>query len=264
MSLTPTLLRELVAAGEHLRWLCDAYQQTQKLRVATGNRIQAAARAADTPPAVPVLVSIEECLVRAEHDLADEMAVALRGHPAMPWLGHVRGVGPVLATKILALIGNIERYDTVAKLWRYSGYGVTVRPCAACRTTHASPRGCTRCHERGWTATRDRKERGRPLRYNERLKTALYQTAVSFVRSRSPYRAIYDAARERYEEREALRPVSERWSVAHCHQAALRRMIKVFLLHLYLVWREAEGLPLPPAVPGVTPPDPWRFAQRHP
>ena len=33
------------------------------------------------------------------------------------------------------------------------------------------------------------------------------------------------------------------WSKLHCHNDAMRWMIKIFLQHLWIVWRELEGLP---------------------
>lgn len=106
---------------------------------------------------------------------------------------------------------DIHRCDTVSALWRYTGYGVV-------------------------EGQRERPTKGERLHYNARLKTTLYLVATSFMRCGSPYRAIYDSSKAYYE---ANRP---EWTKGHIHAASLRRMIKVFLVHLYMRWRTLEGL----------------------
>jgi len=44
--------------------------------------------------------------------------------PMWNWLMDHKGIGESLAAKILALIDDIEKFPTVAKLWRYAGYGL--------------------------------------------------------------------------------------------------------------------------------------------
>lgn len=58
------------------------------------------------------------------------------------------------------------------------------------------------------------------------------------LRCGSPYRAAYDNAKSRYEQ---TRPD---WTKAHIHQAAMRKMIKLFLSHLWQRWRVLENLPV--------------------
>jgi len=53
--------------------------------------------------------------------------MVLRGQevgPIWDWLLAHKGIGESLAAKTLALIGDIRKFDTVAKLWRYAGYGL--------------------------------------------------------------------------------------------------------------------------------------------
>ena len=53
---------------------------------------------------------------------------------------------------------------------------------------------------------------------------------------RSPYRKIYDLTKK-----EELKRVKTK---GHAHNRAVRKMVKTFLLDLYLNWRKAEGLPI--------------------
>lgn len=126
-------------------------------------------------------------------------------------MSSVRGVGPMLAAKVISMI-DIQRATTISSLWKYAGYGVT-------------------------DGVRDKPTKGLRLSYNKRLKATCYLVGTSFLKCCSPYRKIYDSAREYYE---ASRP---EWTKAHQHNAAMRKMIKHWLAHLWLVWRELEGLP---------------------
>lgn len=81
------------------------------------------------------------------------------------------------------------------------------------------------------------------LTFNPFLKTKL--TGVlgpSFLRARSPYRAYYDAYKTRIEQ-------LPQWAARtpkHRHNAAIRYMVKRFLVDLYTNWRALEGLEVYP------------------
>lgn len=226
-----------------MRWLGDTYVETQKLRIAVENRARALGTTSTSSP--DPLTGLAEQLRVTERALVEEMRRALAGHPVAPWLAAVRGVGPTLATKLLGRVGDIRRFETVSKLWRFAGYAVFPAPCGHCVRAARPDVRCPRCRGRGWIGRREWRTRGIPASYDVRLKTTLYQIGVSLLRCHSPYRTIYDRARAGYDAREAALPTRERWSAAHCHQASLRRMIKAFLAQLFVAWREAEGLPLP-------------------
>jgi len=198
-----------------LRWLADTYEQTQRLRIQLSNRIGAVQREADAGP-VPRSASQSLLLIgQAERALTRDMEEALAGHPAMAWLGQVKGIGPVLATKILAHV-EIDRAPTISALWRFAGYAVI-------------------------DGARERPVKGGgPLHYCIRLKTACYLVCTSFVKlgARSPYREVYDHGRAVYLE---TRPD---WTKGHQHLAAMRRTTKLFLSHLHTTWRHAVGLPI--------------------
>jgi hypothetical protein len=246
-----------------LRWLSDTYIQTQKLRISVENRTQAVTRARAAPPAAALRTNLAGWLRKTEEELQARMRSALLGHPAAPWLAAVHGVGPTLATKLLGQIGDIARFETVSKLWRFAGYAVVRTACPQCVKGRAPQGPCRRCAGRGWVGRRETRAQGVPASYSVKLKTTLYQVAVSLLRCRSPYRVLYDRARATYTEREATLPAAARWSRAHCHQAALRRMIKTFLGHLFVAWRLAEGLDVPqPRGRSSVMPDPWVMLNR--
>jgi hypothetical protein len=196
-----------------------------------------------------------------EKKIFGRMKRVVKHHPAWSWLERVKGMGPTLSTKILGLVADAGKFDTVSKLWAFSGYGLK-------------------------EGQRQRPVKGEKLSYNRRLKTALYLAGDSFIKSRSPYRAVYDDAKAKYREAKQVEPIlrllpdldhdsfeltvlretpdgkkkwdklikdankaasAERdeacWSDGHVDNAARRKMVKLFLSHLWVVWREAEGLP---------------------
>lgn len=111
-------------AVENLRWLVDTYYQSQKLRIQLGNRLAAVEREVDTGPPPPSAKLMYERLEEAEDSLVEDMRAALIGHPALPWLNQIKGIGPTLGAKLLGLIGDIGKFETVSKLWRFAGFAV--------------------------------------------------------------------------------------------------------------------------------------------
>lgn len=244
---------------EELRWLTDVYGQVQKLRIANGNRVFASSEGLDTNRPEPFVSGLVGRLEAIEKDIFGQMRDVVCDHPAWPWLNEVKGIGPTIATKILGLIGDIERFDNVAKLWSFAGYGLKPNP------------------ETG-VPERQRPQKGEKLTYNRRLKTAVYLAGDSFIKSRSPYRWLYDSAKHRYRIAKQIKPLRDAvggenipnretpegkkawdalirkvnkeggakndeivWSDGHVDNAARRVMVKIFLSHLWEVWREAEG-----------------------
>lgn len=285
---------------EQLRYLTDQYIAVQKLRIANMNRDFAATEGLDTNPPDDFLLEIVDDLLGIEKKLFGQMRRVVKHHPAWPWLGSVKGIGPTLSTKVLGLIGDIEKFATISKLWRFSGYAVI-------------------------DGKIDRPVKGEKLVYNRTLKTALYNCGDSFIKSRSPYRDIYDQAKTKYRERKQIIPMQVHcldelkavldefalplanvtmlremthekpgdgkeqwdkliklanraagaekdyacWSDGHVDNAGRRKMVKLFLSHLWMVWREAEGLPTSDPFVIASPDhpehthyiDPWAFTE---
>jgi hypothetical protein len=200
-------------ADEIVRVLVDARDRTfQKERIAFSNRLSAIERGADAA-SEEVTALVQKWLDKfneLEEELDGDIAKLIKDKPIVKEVMRLKGIGPMLSAKLISMI-DIEKADTVSALWRYSGYGVI-------------------------NGERERPVAGEKLHYNKRLKTALYLVATSFMRSNSPYRTIYDSAKAYYQANRAD------WTPMHVHRAATRKMIKVFLAHLYERWRAIEGL----------------------
>lgn len=212
--ITGEIIDEEAMEANTLRWLADSYMQVQRTRIGMENRLRAYAQGSDDGNVLQHSTTLEVLtdLEAAEKKLAKLMNVAVKDHPAWPWLSQVKGVSGVLGCKLLGLL-DVTRAPHASSFWKFCGLAVV-------------------------DGGRDRLQKGEKAPYSKRAKTVMYLIASSFLRSNSPYRRVYDDARVYYE---ANRPD---WTKAHQHQAALRKMEKLFLAHLWAVWREAEGLPV--------------------
>ena len=197
-------------AESQLRWLHDTYHQTQKLRIGVGNQISAVQRETDDAPIPSIIKELYASLNEYEGGLVNDMEEAVKDHPAMSWLKEVKGIGPILACKVLGQISDISTFTTVSKLWRFAGYAVI-------------------------DGKREYPVKGEKLHYSKPFKTTLYLVGTSFIKCNSPYRKIYDDAKAFYIE-------NRDWTLIHSHRAAMRKMIKIFLQHLWLVWRKKLNL----------------------
>ena len=208
-------MNEQNGTDNDLRALVDFRAQIQKQRIAISNRLDALAREADE--AQPTTSALWERwfdeLKDMESGIDDDIKANTDDYPIIALMTEVKGVGKVLAAQAVAHI-DITRASHVSSLWRYAGFGVNA------------------------DGERDRLQKGVKAPYNKGLKTICWKIATSFMRSNSPYREIYDKAKERYERE---RPD---WTKGHIHNAAVRKMIKIWLQHLWIVWRQLEGLPV--------------------
>lgn len=184
--------------------------------------------------------------------------------PVWPWITGVKGLGAgSQAAKILALIDDISRFDTIAKLWRYAGYGLYEyyekdgRIQAPIKGKQSQGKGEERRivevmpdPQDDWALStgRDRGVVGYVLPYNKTLKSTLYVAADGFVKQQTPYFIdVYYAEKKRQRE---LHPEKVKvngridFSDAHINNRGMRKMIKEFLKCLWLEWRTAEGLPV--------------------
>src|SRR4030043_1509887 len=196
-----------------LKALVDLRDRTiQKSRVAFGNRINAVEGGRDTADeqTMNIFNSWNERFTDMEAQLDSDISDLIEDVPIIDALVSIKGMGKIRAAKLVSAI-EINQADTVSALWRYAGYGVI-------------------------DGEREKPVKGEKLHYNAELKKNLYLVGTSFMRCGSPYREIYDAAREYYD---AKHP---EWTKEHAHNAALRKMIKLFLAHFWEHWRSLEGL----------------------
>lgn len=196
-----------------VRALVDGRYVIQKGRIAFDARLGAIERGDDIADAITVqrYTRWRDRFQVMEDDADQELREIGKDIAIVQMLCDVKGISFLLAMQLISYI-DIERANTVSALWRYAGYAVI-------------------------DGERERPVKGEKLHYNARLKTICYKAAGSFLKCSSPYRAIYNSARAYYDENRLD------WTKGHCHLAAMRKMTKVFLQHLWIVWRTLEGLP---------------------
>jgi len=208
---------EVVAepVATQLKQIVNIRAFTQDQRIAFSNRIDAVERG-DSSLSLSHVKNLEvwrdrfavmEAYANADiKRITEDMEIVSR-------MTKVVGIGPILSAQLVAQI-DITKAETVSALWRYCGYGVT---------------------EEG---NAERRTKGERIHYNPIVKTLCWNIAVSFLRKSSPYRVLYDSAKEKYTREKPD------WTPMHVHNASLRIMMKRFLSHFWVVYREIENLPV--------------------
>lgn len=153
--------------------------------------------------------------------------------PVWEWGTTIKGLGSgSLLAQLLAQIdypapfpgSHPDHCTTISKLWRYAGWGV---------------------NDEGEV---DRDQRGETSKYNHKLKATCWLIVDQFIKQQTPvYADLYymEKARQRELYPEKIK-VNGKWRYndGHLHNRAIRKVAKIFLQHVWLVWRESEGLPI--------------------
>ena len=150
-----------------------------------------------------------------------QMQAKIRAHPLWDWASQVLGVGEINIGRIISRT-DIRRCNTVSEMWAHCGFGLD---------TEGKPQ---------------RKIKGRPIDYNPQLRGNCVMLGQSLLLRKDTYYSFYLIYKN---SREGL-------PAAHAHNHGFRLMIKLFLAHMWEIWRESEGLPAP---------EPYAFAiLKHP
>jgi hypothetical protein len=266
-----------------LKWLASAFETAQAQRLKTGEQIRAAMhargggrgaearqgdevdallariRSGSTPPPLASLGDAYRREWNEERDLLRVLTERIARHPAWPWLERVRGIGPSLAARLLARL-DIDRAPTPSSFWSYCGLATVAAQlyrCAQCgyelslptgrhvRAAHRAPGSGHACEgtlesvgEGPRRVAQPRPGRGESAPYDREAKKLCYLIGISFVRQGEAYKRYYN------EQRARLDVAKPEWIPRRRHLTALRMTEKLFLAHLWLVWREQLGLPV--------------------
>lgn len=233
---------------DYIKLVVRRMYDAQKLRIQSDLRMQRLVREGlvlkeDSEQTFKKAFELES-LIEKEYE-----RIVWREIKAMPiiekWLIRVRGIGPRLAGLLVANIMPVERFPNVAKLWAYCGLHVV---------NGAAPKP----------------KKGVKTNWNRELKTTTWKISESFLKAGGPYRDLYDTYKKYLITRELKNghiiwksdgtkkevafapkgkqiddleiPKDPEWTLGHIHNMALRRTVKLFLSHLWAVWRELEGL----------------------
>jgi len=154
---------------------------------------------------------------------------------------NVKGCGEQMAS-IMITEFDIYKADTVSKMYAYAG----LSPGQTFGKKWNKDK--TEIITTDTLVRQDKKTPGFLCPYNQWLRSKLIGVlAPSFLKHNSPYRKYYDDMRNRLEQKKwgekSKKPGNKNNPRAgHQHNAAMRYMIKMFLLDLYIAWRNLEGL----------------------
>lgn len=259
------------------RALYDAYEIAQRNKLKLGQRMFAADAGSDEMPAehIAILQSLQNQAQELEDRLDKEMSTFGTSMPIVNQMTEIRGLGVHLATMVAVSV-DIKRCPSVSAMWRFAGYGmihiatsvatgkeyIFVRPTDQLKAWQPKKKpkdGEPKSEEvvafdgktvydleqEGLVTTvgpvRERLVKGQSSHFDSRLKSLLFNVASCFMRATSPYKREYDRAKTFYTTR--VEEGKATLTKGHIDMRARRRMIKLFLSHLWLRWRELEGLP---------------------
>ncbi len=224
---------EVIREEKPFEFLVNAVLAIEKLRVAAQVRQTHLAKQSRSDAETDELLK----RIRGLEDYADErVAHLIQNHPAYPWFSRVKGVGRENIGKVIGLI-DIEKANTISALWKFAGYAV----------------------ENGKAPKR--KKDGGKLSYNSRLRSMCWRLGGSLMKASGKFYDCYSKEKDKYVQKclsngIKIVPASQlpknngkRYepegviSEGHIHNYALRKMIKLFLACLWLVWREVVELP---------------------
>ncbi len=188
----------------------ENFKDLQKVRIAIENRMRAfKSWELDIRLLEEQFKTIEKLELKTEKKLV----ATVKNEKIFSWLKEIRGVAGSTAAQLIAVISDISKFDTVSSLWHFMGLHVV-------------------------DGEAPRMRKGQKLDFNpKRRALCLGIIGTNFIRSRSPYRRLYDEQKKYYEE-------NRDWSKWRRYKAAIRYMIKMFLKDLWLEWRKLEKLPI--------------------
>jgi hypothetical protein len=261
---------------EYIKLLVNSMYDIQKVRIAIDNRIDAFLRIGGVSyenMAEELRNDLSELTSEFEKRTESRISKAVGVAPIMRWLKKVKGIGPRYSGTLIGTVGTPPA--TVSKLWAMCGMDV-IPICTECnkiafwgkRKTHFVDRQV----ERRWgqqikkgeeaadeqefkrrayietekklcqcddpqvkeVAPKRQYYKGLLLTHNPFLKSTCWKIAGQFVRQGDYYRKYYEQQKEYYLERDG-----EVLSLGHIENRARRATVKIFLSHLWEMWRKS-------------------------
>lgn len=263
---TPTV-DPLGLADPLLALLADALDDLERTRIANQNRLRQLTRDAidsdgeergfglpEDHPVVKQLTAVLDGIAELEHAAELNLARRLRQHPLGAWVKNTKGVGEKQGARLLAAIGDPywhtlrDRPRGLYQLYAYCGLHNDAEGSAVRRAKGVKSNWSTVAKSRAYLIT-DSCIKQRCAACKELQQDEPWQHADSC--ECSPYRVLYDEARERYEYAVHLKPcpgcapkpapVGSPLSPKHQDNCARRFVAKRVLKDL---WREARAVHL--------------------
>lgn len=190
------------------------------------------------------------------------LAKKLNGIPVVEkWLQKIPGMTIEIEAGLISLIEPIKRFPNVAKLWAYSGLHTVPK---------RLPNGqiVLNPETKKPVMVAPRVRPGEKPKWSVHLKTLIVGSlARRWEKVGGPYKDLA----MKYKERIRSRPNSRTLTELHLSRMAWRYAGKIFLSHLWEVWRSLEGLEIPSKhkisdqfnEEGYLWIDPWKFVHEE-
>ena len=210
-----------------LRVLVETYYDVQDQRMRASRRIAQYTESSDANQAElsEWHDEVDKRMDKSEAFLKNKVSRILKTHSLWTsWLVDVKGIGPCLAGGIIAWL-NPHKAAHASSFWKYAGLAVV-------------------------NGEAERRKRGERIAYNPKLKTMCWKIGESFVKTGGVYRKQYERVREQVNAKPCNKVhKDEKGNVISCFDAhkyakAKRMVTKLFLAHVWHVWRRLEGLPV--------------------
>ena len=204
----------------NLRILIDMRAHVQRMRIRAKNNLHAKLLGDDTsnPAAIAVMSMIFDEFKASEAVIDRLVEMCCWNNPMYHHLTQLHSIGPITAGCFIAMV-DPERMVHASSLWKFCGL--------ACRDD----------------GTRDRKIAGQKLEYSQFMKSRMFVVGTGMLMGRkSPYVGLYHEERNVQESLIAARAENAPENDFHAHLRAMRRMMKVFVTHVYEVYRLSNGL----------------------
>lgn len=239
---TKRSLKDTNIGKDDARYLVDLYYQVQKLRISTSNQIRASERLTGESTEINNFFYNQFKIV--EKQIVTILDVYTDRDEIGQWLKSIHGIGPVIASGLLAHL-DITKAKTAGAFWRFAGLDPTVE----------------------WN-------KGEKRPWNARLKTLCWKAGQSFVKvsgnEKSLYGRLYREKKAEYTAKNENGGYAERckdilsnkkfskdtdaykaYSVGklplgHIQAMAERYAVKIFLSHLFDFWYRKEYDKAPP------------------
>ena len=260
-----------------MRVLVEMYYDFQKTRIEAGNRALMNAERNNITEE-----DLEKYGVKDIFDAAKkfEGAIQKRIEADLPtkaifknYLDSIQGIGPILTAGCMAYVEDVSRFGKVSALWQYSGYGQNTF-CPDCSTDKTKAwtyvdveyegadgkkkkvkrlRPSPTCNKCGHDTENARQQNsaGFQSNWNPKIKVLFWKAATSFMKqqsAKSGYRKLYEQykrdLRSKFPSKIKDKNGKTKYNDGHINNMALRKVSKIFMQHVWIVWRQIDGHPI--------------------
>jgi len=249
--------KEQIFGNEAIRAAVDTYMQIQKVRIAANNRLKAMELNDEYHDLREQLMKQLAELEKVEKSIAKSIMPILNSNPLYTqWLQHIKGVGPILAAKFLAIPLDPNRHISS---WN-ARFGLTpfyykleckkghkmLYPKLIDSCPYKDPTTGERCGEElkkiEKVSAAPKPISGYRIFWDKRAKQVAFLLEESFKKTGNFYKLMFFKF-QKYELQMALQGEKEIKNLLHLNLRAGRKTVQLFLSHTHTITRRILNLP---------------------